>query len=138
MNLVPKPTEYRYHLDRTYLRDPLRFGDISLIQIGRLHCTPHTVIETHPHLNWFELTAVTDGCGIIGTNGDSIRVHSGDIHLSFPGDFHEISSDEQDPLKCDFFSFWLTDPSLLAELEAATRSLFPVQQRLFSDDRIVW
>jgi len=138
MNRIPKPTEVRYHLDRTYLNEPMRYGDISLIQIGRLHCTPHTTIETHPHLNWFELTIITDGKGVVGTNGESISVKSGDIHLSFPGDFHQIAADPEDPLKCDFLSFWPEDPALLEELETAVRRLYPAKLRLFSDERIAW
>ncbi|MBQ4354426.1 MAG: helix-turn-helix domain-containing protein [Clostridia bacterium] len=138
MNDMPKPTEQRYHLDRSYLQKPVRYKDISLIQIGRLHCTPHTVVEKHTHLNWFELTAITDGCGVIGTNGDSIRVRSGDIHLSFPGDFHEICTDTQTPLKCDFFSFFPEDPEILQEMEAIAQYRYPARKRLFSDERIVY
>ena len=138
MNRIPKPTEVRYHLDRAYLNEPMRYGTISLIQIGRLHCTPHTTVETHPHLNWFELTIITDGKGVVGTNGDSVSVQSGDIHLSFPGDFHQIAADPEDPLKCDFLSFWPEDPALLEELETAARRLYPAKLRLFSDERIAW
>ena len=138
MNRIPKPTEVRYHLDRAYLNEPMRYGTVSLIQIGRLHCTPHTTIETHPHLNWFELTIITDGKDVVGTNGESISVKSGDIHLSFPGDFHQIAADPEDPLKCDFLSFWPEDPALLEELETAARRLYPAKLRLFSDERIAW
>ena len=134
---MPKPTEQRYHLDRSYLQEPVRYGDISLIQIGRLHCTPHTLVEMHTHLNWFELTVITDGCGVIGTNGENVRVQCGDIHLSFPGDFHEIYTDTQAPMKYDFFSFFPEEPTLLQELETVIRYRYPADRRLFSDDRIV-
>jgi len=138
MNDIPKPTEQRYHLDKSYLQKPVRYKDISLIQIGRLHCTPYTVIEKHIHLNWFELTAVREGQGVVTINGEKVHVHSGDIHLAFPGDFHEICTDIQEPLKCDFFSFYPEDPELLQELEMITRCRYPAQQRLFSDERIVY
>ena len=130
--------EKRYHLSKVYVPEPKQYGDISLIQIGRMHCTPYTVVDPHFHQNWFELTVVTDGCGIVGTNGEDIRVRAGDIYLSFPRDFHVIRSDQQDPLKYNFFSFTTEEPSLLQELEEIIRTRYPVGERLFSDERIVY
>lgn len=138
MSELTAPSEKRYHLNRVYLSEPKMYGSVSLFQIGRLHCTGHTVIETHTHLNWFELTVVTDGSGTIGTNGDTVRVRQGDIHLSFPGDFHDIRSDRDDPLKYNFFSFSTSDPELLAALEEITRNFYPASRRVFSDERIVY
>lgn len=138
MKSMHNSTEKRYHLSKVYVREPKQYGDISLIQIGRMHCTPYTVVETHTHRNWFELTVVTDGCGFVGTNGEDVRVRAGDIYLSFPGDFHEIRSDPQEPLKYNFFSFITEEPSLLQELEEITRTRYPAGQRLFSDERIMY
>ena len=58
---IKKPNEKKYHLDMHYLDHPVRFGEISLIQLGRLHCTNHTVIDMHSHRTWFEITVATDG-----------------------------------------------------------------------------
>ena len=138
MALVPdlRDTDKRYHLDRSYILDPLTFGRVQLFQIGRLHCSEGMVIATHGHLNWFELTIVTDGNGRVETNGVAVPVERGDIYLSFPGDFHGIVSDTAAPLKYDFFAFNTTDPALYEQWEALTREAMPAHRRVFRDERV--
>ncbi|MBQ8509831.1 MAG: helix-turn-helix domain-containing protein [Clostridia bacterium] len=133
--VLPRPDNKRYHFDKNFITHPKTYGGISLIQIGRMHCTPQTVIPTHFHLNWFELTIVTDGCGIVTANGDSVSMKRGDIHLSLPGDFHAIASDSAQPLKYDFFSFYTDDAFLGNELEEIIRNL---PGRVFREERIPW
>ncbi|MBQ8338918.1 MAG: helix-turn-helix domain-containing protein [Clostridia bacterium] len=128
--------EKRYHLDRCYLGEPRVFGSTRLFQIGRLYCAEGMEIPAHGHLNWFELTVVTDGAGTVLTNGVGVPMTRGEIYLSFPGDFHAILSDERDPLKYDFFSFNTTDAGLAAELEALMRRAAPAEQRVFSDEHV--
>ena len=74
--MVPdlKNTPKRYHLNRSYVREPLQFGNTRLFQIGRLHCAEGMVVDVHTHLNWFELTIVTNGVGVVLTNGISVPV----------------------------------------------------------------
>jgi len=125
-----------YHLDNSYMHNPLPLGNISLVQIGRMFCKESAVIDKHVHLNWFELTIVTDGEGTIRTNGEYIPVKSGDIHLSYPADVHEILSSAHNPLKYDFFSFFTEENEWKADLEMIMRSFTNAQSRLFSDERI--
>lgn len=129
-------SEKRYHLDKNYIDDPISFGDLLLFQIGRLHCTEHTVVGMHPHRNWFELTVVTDGAGtvIVGDHADSVS--RGDIHLSFPGDFHNIRSDPSSPLKYDFLAFYPQAPHLLAHMEEIMQSRLQGDRRIIRDERI--
>ena len=129
-------TETKYHLNRSYIQEPRLIGQTRLLQIGRLHCGGGTVIPVHGHLNWFELTIVTDGEGEVLTNGVSVPVSRGDIYLSFPGDFHGIQSDVQSPLKYDFFAFHTESPELSAAFEELTRSSAPADRRVFRDERI--
>lgn len=128
--------ENYYHLNKAYIQNPMPLGDISLVQIGRLFCKENTVIDKHVHLNWFELTIVTDGEGIIRTNGKEFLVKSGDIHLSFPADLHEIVSSSHNPLKYDFFSFSTTNSYFKTELETLMNEFTDLQARVFADERI--
>lgn len=131
-----KSYEMRYHLDKSFLDSPRNYGDISLVQIGRMHCSEHTVINEHLHRNWFELTIITDGKGRVKTNHKSVSVCRGQIYLSFPGDLHGIESDSDLPLKFDFFSFEAKDEMIKDELEAIMQNCIDAESRIISDDRI--
>ena len=129
-------TSAYYHLDRHYIKQPLSFGSFRLFQIGRLYCTPKTVIGEHAHINWFELTVATGGRGTVYTNGIGAPIERGDIYLSFPCDFHKITSDPNDPLKYDFFAFNTEDPALMQELDRIVQIYMREDHRLFRDDQI--
>ena len=126
----------RYHLSKSYVTEPLSFGSVRLFQIGRLYCSEETVVGVHSHLNWFELTIVTDGRGRVQTNGTDVPVSAGDIYLSFPGDFHGILPDANDPMKYDFFAFNTVDSGLHGELEALTARHTAADRRVFRDERV--
>lgn len=134
--LVKNISEKRYHLDKHYLEEPVLYGDVSLIQIGRLHCTANTVIGMHLHRNWFELTVVTDGAGTVITGDSKVAVSRGDIYLSFPGDFHGIVTDSQNPLKYDFFSFYTDAPAFHEHLETIMQARQSGDKRIIRDERI--
>lgn len=125
-----------YHLDRHYMKQPLCFGSFRLFQIGRLYCTPQTVIGEHAHINWFELTVATGGRGRVYTNGIDIPIERGDIYLSFPCDFHAIKSDPADPLKYDFFAFSTEEPVFAQELEQIVQTHMSADRRLLRDEQI--
>lgn len=105
----------KYHYEKTRLT----FGDIDLIQIGRSHCSKDYNQEErlHLHQNWFELTHVSEGKGTIVTNGVSVQVKAGDLHLSYPGDIHAVYTDPEDLLKFNFLALWPHDPNVLEMLE---------------------
>ena len=134
--ILVTPNEKKYHLDKRYVDSPKTFGNISLIQIGRLHCTPRTVVGLHTHQNWFELTVVTGGAGTVITGDDEIAVSRGDIHLSYPGDFHNIISDHKDPLKYDFLAFYTSDSRILEILEEIMRDCQSGERRVTRDECI--
>ena len=129
-------SDKRYHLSKSYVTEPLSFGSVHLFQIGRLYCSEETVVGVHSHLNWFELTIVTDGRGRVQTNGIEVPVSAGDIYLSFPGDFHGILPDADDPMKYDFFAFNTVDSTLCGELEALTARHTAADRRVFRDERV--
>ncbi len=132
---LPTPADKLYHLDY-YFREPKKYGSIRLVQIGRLYCDRTTVVEKHLHLNWFELTIVTDGEGILTTNGAEIPIKRGDIYLSFPADRHGIISDAENPLKYDFFSFFTENGEYAEGLEKIMQKFGDPRSRLFSDEKI--
>lgn len=129
-------SEKKYHLDKSYLASPKIFGDCRLFQIGRLYCTETTVVAKHAHINWFELTIVTDGKGTVYTGDLGIPVRRGDIYLSFPCDFHGIVSDAHEPLKYDFFAFSVSRSDWAADLERIVQTCMPADRRVFRDETV--
>lgn len=131
-----KDSDKKYHLNKSYLASPLVFGSCRLYQIGRLYCTENTVVSKHAHINWFELTIVTEGKGTVYTDDVGIPVRRGDIYLSFPCDFHGIVSDPGDPLKYDFFAFSTDQPEWAADLEQIVQTHRAADRRLLRDDTV--
>lgn len=129
-------TDRNYFLDFNYLDGNERqFGAIKLYQIGRLFCSPDTLIGTHLHNDCFELTIVTDGEGEVVTNDQRLSVGKGDIYFSFPDDFHDVVTSKTNPLKYDFFAFNTDDPKLKSDLYEVMCTL-NLNTRIFRDDRI--
>lgn len=108
-----------------------------LVQLGRLYCSPGEEIAKHAHIDWYELTVVTDGEGVIATNDVPTKVKRGDIYLSHPGDFHQIVSSTDKPLKYDFFSFNTKNPEIRAELKRIVTTDCSYDDRVFSSSQIV-
>ena len=132
---LPTPIDKLYHLDY-YFREPRAYKNVRLVQIGRLYCDKTTVVPKHIHLNWFELTIVTDGEGTLTTNGVEIPIKRGDIYLSFPADRHGIASSAEHPLKYDFFSFFTDAGEYTEQLERIMQTFGDPKRRLFSDEKI--
>ena len=131
-----KDSDKKYHLNKSYLASPLVFGNCRLFQIGRLYCTENTVVSKHAHINWFELTIVTEGKVTVYTDDVGVPVRRGDIYLSFPCDFHGITSDAENPLKYDFFAFGTDHAQWAADLEQIVQTRRPADRRLIRDDTV--
>ena len=93
-----------YHYIQDY-STPVRYGDISLRQIGIAYCGPSTIINAHTHNDYFELSIITSGNATIFTNGVPSTVAEDDIYVSFPHEEHRIDASKDSPLKYDFFAF---------------------------------
>lgn len=126
----------RYLFNNYYLDNPLPFGNIHLMQIGRRYCEATEVIAAHTHLNWFELTVISSGKGTVFTNGKKADVASGDIYLSFPCDIHEMRADKGSRLEYDFFSFYCDDKVLQKALKNIIQSSRNAESRIFQDEKI--
>ncbi len=126
-----------YRLDNIYFNSPLVFDDISVSQIGRIFCKRDTVISAHIQPNLFELTIVTEGKGIIVTNGVATKAQKGDIYLSLPADVHEIISDTEEPLKYDFLAFNVLSGQLKEDYEKLFEKNISPGNRVFKDERIL-
>ena len=111
---------YDYRISCDTLSNPLKYGESTLYQLGRIHCRRGSEIPVHTQLNYVELTIATDGRGTVFTNGEAADIETGDIYVSFPGDFHAITSDAHEALKYDFIS-WRNDNTVLA---AAMEKIF--------------
>ncbi len=125
----------KYHLDKSFIKNPLKFNDIYLVQIGRLYFAPGDNMHLHSHKSYFELTIITDGEGEVITNGIPAPVKRGDIYLSLPRDMHEIRSSVNAPMKYDFYSFYTENEEYSSALDSATSYLSP-EERVFTDERI--
>lgn len=125
-----------FHLNKIYFSNPLEFESISLLQIGRMFCKSDTLIDSHIHRDLYELTIVTNGKATISTNDVPTEVEKGDIYLSYPGDVHKIVSDQEEPLKYDFFAFKLNNADFRTAFETITQDYSLPNTRLFHDDRI--
>lgn len=111
-------------------------GKIKLVQLGRLTCSPGHVIARHTHLNWFELTCVTDGEGEIYGGDTCVAVKKGDIFLSFPCEAHTIYSSAENPLAFDYFAFSVQDSNYNESLERIMAVYSPAEKRVFKSYRI--
>ncbi|MBR6410434.1 MAG: AraC family transcriptional regulator [Clostridia bacterium] len=105
-----------YHYEKFFV-DPVSYGQISLLQLGTSHCKSGAVISEHAHWDYFELTVVTSGEGIVETNGISVPVKRDDIYVSFPLDRHRISVPDNTTMHYDFFAFFVHDTELFGELQ---------------------
>lgn len=126
----------KFHFEKNYLTNPLEIGNMIFFQIGCTHCLKNYRIKDHPHLNWLEITYIMGGTGKITTNGVATKVSRGDIYISFPGDVHAITSDNENPLKFNFLSFWPQETALQKELEQIMILNSNPTQRVFSDETI--
>lgn len=109
------------------------FGKINLVQIGRLKCDPGHVIGRHTHLNWFELTCVTDGEGEIYGGETKVDVKKGDIFLSFPCEVHKIISSVEAPLTFDHFALSVNDTDYNERLERLMAGYANPKKRVFTN-----
>ena len=136
MKNKPNGTNLLFNIDEYYSESPLKLGEIELLQVGRNFCSPDTVIKPHAHLDWYELTVVRGGAGIVEANGCSIPVCEGDTFISLPCDTHAIYSDRDNPLKYDFLSFYPRGDEKRSTLESVSTAIYPTEKRIFKNDRI--
>ena len=128
--------KYDYRISSDNLCAPLEYGDNRLFQIGRILCNAHTVIPTHPQLNYIEFTVALDGRGTVITNGERVEIASGDIYLSFAGDFHAIESDRNEPLKFDFLTVQTESEELRRQFDEIVATHKRADSRIVHSDHI--
>lgn len=122
----------KHIVDITCLDDKYnKFGKINLKQLGRLVCSPGHIIQSHTHLNWFELTSVTCGEGEIYGGGTKVGIKKGEIFLSFPCEIHRIVSSVDNPLTFEHFAFYTEDDDYNQQFEMLMASYADAKKRLF-------
>lgn len=126
----------RFHIDRSYIAEPLKIGNVFLVQIGRTHCAENYSTGDHIHRNWFEITHVIDGKGEITTNGITVPVSAGDLYLSFPADIHNVRTDNETPLKYQFLSVWTEEKLLLDRFESIMSAYREPTMRIFRNRNV--
>jgi len=126
----------KFHFEKNYVANPLKLGNMNLMQIGCTHSLGDYFVGYHPHLNWLEITFITGGAGTIVTNGVSSSVTRGDLYISFPGDVHAIFADNESPLKFSFLALWPDEEELQKELEQIMVLNNDPSQRIISNENI--
>lgn len=125
-----------FHINKSYFKSPLQFDGLRVLQIGRMFCNSSTEIDTHVHWDFYELTIVTDGEGLIYANGVATQVKKGDIFLSLPCDAHRIQTDRNKLLKFDFFAFEVKGGCFESDFELLTQNYGSPHSRVLHDERI--
>lgn len=126
----------RYLFFHDFFDAPLQFSSIEILQIGRRYCVPTEHIKPHAHLDFYELTVVSGGNGVVGANGEVCPVKAGDVFLSFPYDLHEIKANDDCKLEYDFLSFRCLDKELRDELKKITQSHFGAKSHVVQNEKI--
>jgi AraC-like DNA-binding protein len=117
-------------------KNPVSYGAIDLLQIGTSHCKANTNIQPHSHVNFYELTVITSGKGIVTTNNVSVPVEQNDIYVSFPFDHHIIDAAPDTPMQYDHCAFFINDPILAAELQKLSFTYKSPNQRVIQNDKL--
>ncbi len=125
-----------YLIDFQFIKQPVYFDGIRLYQVGKKFCNEFTIVPSHTHINWFELTVVLEGKGKIYVNRNVAHVSEGDIFLSFPCDIHKIESDTNNPLKYSFLSFCLESENYKEDFNNITQNYYECEKRVFRDATI--
>lgn len=125
-----------YHLDKHHIQNPLQCEGFLLYQVGRTFCDENYFVPKHTHLEWIELTVVTDGLGEVLANGVCSPVKKGDVFVSFPCDTHQVISNKENPLKFDFLTFFPTDESVLENFENIFQRFAPPDCRIVNGQKI--
>ncbi len=129
------PTQ-QYHLSNNYFQQPLVFGDLLLIQLGRCYCnTDFQMVGDHEDL--FELTVVNSGKGMLITGETEVKVGRGDIHLAGPWERHGIISDPAEPLKYDFIAFRTKNHAHHDRLMRILKEHPTAADRIFQSENVV-
>lgn len=128
---------YKYKISRDNLFAPEKYGDNFLYQVGRIYCNADSIIPIHTQLDYFELTIATEGKGTVITNKEPVKVSAGDIYISFAGDFHEIISDSEEPLKFDFITIKSQNEFVSAEMEKIMAQNHAADRRIIRDELIL-
>ncbi len=119
-----------------YLTNPTTYHGIKVFQAGRYYCNKGRIIKEHLHTDFFELTIVTDGEGIIKTNNIPANVKGGDIYLSLPLDRHEIISSSETPLKYDHIAFFIENANFNSDMDYILNNFHNSTDRIINDNKI--
>jgi len=125
-----------YKINNEFFDNPIDLGGVRLIQAGRYYCEAGTVVPVFPHEDFYELTVVNDGSGIILTNGKRIPVKQNDVYVSFPYDLHGIISSDDAPLQYDHLAFIIDKPEYGDAMREIAIEHNAPEARVISDRRI--
>ncbi len=109
-NLDTMKNKFLY--DFNFVNDPKIFNELVLYQLGEIYCDDDAVCKMHTHLDFFELTFIVSGKGIIYCEDVPIKVKKNDLFISLPFERHKIVSDKKEPLRYYFISFSFLPSSL--------------------------
>lgn len=105
-------SDYIFHDNNVFKYNLLPCGDYLLYQVGEMYCKNDAVIKPHEQ-KCFEITFAVSGEGeVFADKGE--RISENDCFFSLNGEYHEIRSQKEHPLRFHFLGF-MPRPSTLGE-----------------------
>lgn len=95
----------KFHINNVFFKEPLSLGEVKILQIGRRYCSPSETVGEHTHGDFYELSVITGGAGVVITDKFSTPISTGEVILSLNNERHDLLSSEDSPLKYDFIAF---------------------------------
>lgn len=132
---IEKKGRISYHYEQQF-NPPRPYENLDLLQIGTSFFQPRTAVALHSHVGFFEISAISEGKGVVWTNNVAVPVSQGDIFISFPYDTHSIEADEDEGMNYSFCAFFLKDEELLCEMEKLSRIYGKPSDRIIRSDRV--
>lgn len=125
----------RYHINHLY-NGGKKIGDFEIFQIGRMLGPEQYPFKEHMQHDYYELTLINRGEGLIFADGIGSNVKEGDIYLSLPFEKHKIIYAENVSTDIDFIAFKILDTELANAFNDAVSNIKLSGNRIFNDIKI--
>lgn len=112
----------KFHFDNVHKWAPLQFSPILLHQVGDLICDQDFENGLHQQ-ECYELTYIVTGHGTCFARGQYYDIRQGDIFIVCPDDYHNIKSDNENPLRLFYCGFAFDESDSRFEIFRPLRQL---------------
>ncbi len=110
----------------------LKLKNAEIVQCGLTYFSSTTKIPPHNHLNYYELTIITEGEGVILINNEPVNVKKNDICLTMPYEKHEIVSSKSKLLHIQNIAFSVSKASSIQKFNSFFQTFRSLNERVFA------